>query len=654
VQALAQGVDETRLRDLLARFPGLLSPVAAELLAEIGLAAKPAGSLEAAVLLLEGRRRPGVEGLVDAAWDQGILLPAPLRELIAEAGGVSDAADAVAVRDQQDLWARILSDPALGGRPTPLFVVQEHARAHFHHHRTGCAPGALAIAINGLRQVVAAEPDDLPGLSEDRRLLVDALIDDYQDRHLREVLLEARALVDRPPVPTQGRDLLPFAHELLLCKVLLHCHDRFDAPDDLKRVVRITDQVVAGSNEHLRARWESAVSGALSDLGVSEGPAGAGGAAGIADVVMARLHDDRKDVARNYLARALSKLFHRTGQMEYLDRLLRVEQTMVDSPYGSPAQRAMHHANLGTNFILRFEMSGDAADLDNAIAELHEALPLIPQRDTSRTRAMLGIALGGRAQVTESAADLREAIDWATRSLDNLSANNFEYANRNNNLGWLHLVLWRSTADPAHLDQAVSRLEIAVRRSASASRGRAWRMFGLADALSYRYEVERRQSDFVRAYRFFYRGTAMTMDAYPGVALYGLSVWARWLDAMHQWTEAARVYGLALRAEERLFRTQAVRDHKEAWLSHSKGIAGGAAYAFAQAGNPPGAVLALESSRARLLSEALESDRIMAGLLHDGHAALHTRYLAAVRRVEHLERSETGSEETLPGRLDVA
>ncbi|MFD5407094.1 hypothetical protein [Streptomyces griseorubiginosus] len=647
LQELSEGTDEARLRDLLNRFPGLLSPVAAEFVADIVLQADPPGALDAARQLLEAPRTPGIDGVLDTAWNQGLLLPASLRVLLTEASATREPDDEASTRRAQQAWAKVMAHPALLGRPLPSFVLQKYATAQLMCSRTGFAPGSLTIAVDGLSEIVEAEPADAPGLSDGRRFLAEALLDRYEAEGDAVDLREARVLLDRPPVAAQTWEeaQLPFAHELLLCKMLMKWHARFDAPDDLERVVliagEVADQLAREPRDDMQERWAAALNQAMNTFADEIGPVGDDVAISVADGYLAMIHDDRINLANSYLAEALSRLFQRTGRLDYLDRVLDLERRTVRSRHGSASRHAVDRANLGAMLLQRFKITGDSADLDEAVTEMAQAMPLIPPQHAPRAQSMLSTALCTRAQISHDRSEMAEAIDWGARAVDGTAPGHAEYANRNNNLGTLYLSHWALTDDSAALDQAIRYLQVAVRYSARTDGGRTWRILNLAIALAHRYTEQHIDRDFLRAHRFFSRVASGAPDTYPEIALKGLSFWGAQLAHRRLWPYAASAYAHALRAEEQLFRTQAVRDYKEVWLAHGDGLASEAAYALHRTGDRAGAVLALERSRARLLSESLHMDQVRAALLRDGHKAPHTRYVAAVRRLRNLERTET-------------
>jgi hypothetical protein len=122
-------------------------------------------------------------------------------------------------------------------------------------------------------------------------------------------------------------------------------------------------------------------------------------------------------------------------------------------------------------------------------------------------------------------------------------------------------------------------------------------------------------------------------------------LWGMWAADRGAWQEAAEAGGCGLEAMTRLFRTQLVREHKEAWLQAAIGLPTHAAYALARSGDAKAAAVALERGRALLLSEVLERDRADASRLADlGHAGLVRRYRLAADRLTELERADRPDE----------
>ena len=95
--------------------------------------------------------------------------------------------------------------------------------------------------------------------------------------------------------------------------------------------------------------------------------------------------------------------------------------------------------------------------------------------------------------------------------------------------------------------------------------------------------------------------------------------------------EAARAYGMALQAADRIVRTQIVRDDLADSLRGQSGLASDAAYVLASAGKTEAGAAALEAGRAHLIREALRQDSTDLQRLRElGHEDLAARYEEAV------------------------
>jgi hypothetical protein len=116
--------------------------------------------------------------------------------------------------------------------------------------------------------------------------------------------------------------------------------------------------------------------------------------------------------------------------------------------------------------------------------------------------------------------------------------------------------------------------------------------------------------DHARADALLDRIAASLEATDPESALFAAREWAE-ADAGHgRWDRAAEAYQLAQDAADELFRVQIGRRHREARLTPSGSLGARAALACVRAVRPRMAALALERSRAQLLSDALERDRL--------------------------------------------
>jgi hypothetical protein len=94
-----------------------------------------------------------------------------------------------------------------------------------------------------------------------------------------------------------------------------------------------------------------------------------------------------------------------------------------------------------------------------------------------------------------------------------------------------------------------------------------------------------------------------------------------------QWGRAAEAYGVAQDMVDRLVQVQLSRRYKEVQLRDAGLIGAGAALALARDDRPGEAATACERARARLLSDALERDRLdLDRLVASGRSDLVERY----------------------------
>lgn len=180
----------------------------------------------------------------------------------------------------------------------------------------------------------------------------------------------------------------------------------------------------------------------------------------------------------------------------------------------------------------------------------------------------------------------------------------------------------------------------AVARASTGSSDLARCLDGLAISLLDRYARTGERSDLQEGTLRYGQAcdTGLESDLESGLA--AGRRWGQWASANAQWSDAARAYGYARQAATGLFRRQLLRRHKEAWLREAQGLPAQAAYALTRAGDPDEAVVAVESGRAQLLSEALERDRADLGRLRDlGHLELVDQYRRAVDQLAVLERT---------------
>jgi transcriptional regulator with XRE-family HTH domain len=158
------------------------------------------------------------------------------------------------------------------------------------------------------------------------------------------------------------------------------------------------------------------------------------------------------------------------------------------SPSGN-AHAAMWLSNLEVALRVRFERTGDVADLESAIDAGREAVAALPAGHPDQAAAMsdLGGTLLTRYLSTGSIADLNPAVDAAKTAADSVPAGNSERAKYLSNLGRALAVRFQHTSDVADLESAIDAGREAVAALPAEHPDRPAAMFNLQAALAVRH-----------------------------------------------------------------------------------------------------------------------------------------------------------------------
>ena len=169
-----------------------------------------------------------------------------------------------------------------------------------------------------------------------------------------------------------------------------------------------------------------------------------------------------------------------------------VAMTFVARRTRDPATRITRDtlSGLGICLVRRFEQTGNAADLDAAIAAAQEAVDLTRpgHPDYPRYLSGLGICLVRRFEQTGNAADLDAAIAAAQEAVDLTRPGHPRYAIFLANLGAAHTATrFEQAGNAADLDAAVAAAQEAVDLTRPGHPNRATYLSGLANLLEARF-----------------------------------------------------------------------------------------------------------------------------------------------------------------------
>ncbi len=157
-------------------------------------------------------------------------------------------------------------------------------------------------------------------------------------------------------------------------------------------------------------------------------------------------------------------------------------------------------------------------------------------------------------------------------------------------------------------------------------------------------QLERAAEHFQRALHI------RTVETLPDKTLQTSRNLGRLYFGLGRWRQAIDAYGIAQKASDTLYRQAITEAGKRAEIGRSGEIAHHIAYALAEEGELPDAVLALEGGRARLLAEALARDRAVLEQASDGDRA---EYESAVRQVRARESELRAAELNAQGATDA-
>ncbi|MFG1947264.1 CHAT domain-containing protein [Nonomuraea sp. NPDC048826] len=176
------------------------------------------------------------------------------------------------------------------------------------------------------------------------------------------------------------------------------------------------------------------------------------------------------------------------GTSEDLDEMIAALRAGVaEVPAGDP-NAGMFRSDLGNGLLLKFQLGGGLAVLDEAIASYRRALadsPDHPERAMACTS--LGAALHFRWEVTGDAADLDESVDSHTRAAELTSRDHQNYAFYLANLGGSLAQRYRAGHRSEDAEKAAEVLREALATAPGTSPYRPGYLTNLAEVLIERY-----------------------------------------------------------------------------------------------------------------------------------------------------------------------
>ncbi|MFE3760995.1 CHAT domain-containing protein [Streptomyces sp. NPDC059104] len=156
--------------------------------------------------------------------------------------------------------------------------------------------------------------------------------------------------------------------------------------------------------------------------------------------------------------------YMRDGGREPLDRAVEMLRAAVEEPRTEEPHRSRRRAELGQALRMRFELTGEIADLDASIAVLETVLAnkALDDETLAATSSFLGLARLDRHHTFEQAADLEAAAEAVHHPAVARAAASPHHAQRLTNRAAVLTTRFRSHHDLADITQAIDDLTFAV------------------------------------------------------------------------------------------------------------------------------------------------------------------------------------------------
>jgi len=352
----------------------------------------------------------------------------------------------------------------------------------------------------------------------------------------------------------------------------------------------------------------------------------------------------------NLLGGALSLRYERTGDLADLEQSIAAQRAGVQRAL--PQDRPLLLGSLGAELRRRYQHSQDENDLNEALAAFEEAVRLAPPDSPELAYHLgnLGASYAERFYQAADPGDLDRAVEQMRAAVAATQPGSGARAYALNNLGTALGTRYSASKEPKDLEDAVEAWSQACRLAPRDSTQLPAYLNNLGYGLALRYDLSRDAQARRAATRAYEQACKLGLEAAPAESLRSARNWGEWAARRKAWAEAARGYAYGSQAMDRLYRAQLSRRSKETWLRTAPRLSLQAAYALARCGELGEAVLALERGRTRLLSETLDRDRADLESLRAVSPDLYQRYCAAAGRIARLESAELSSQ---PGSWDA-
>jgi hypothetical protein len=427
-------------------------------------------------------------------------------------------------------------------------------------------------------------------------------------------------------------------------------------PEDLRQALAVLAelagdpagrQLLAGQEAKatlLQVKNVAAVRG--EDWGLVERILAGGGAAGSGQPVTIP-PAARRAVELDAEAMSLMVEYQRGGRQQHLhDAVAKAEEAARLVPPGHGLVRFRARMNRATIRYIRYLALRDPADLE---AALDDARELVAEAPGEGERAVVTATVAAclmqrfRADPVGQEAAMRQAVRDLESVVDQVPSGSVLAPSATSLLA--DALLARAVVDRsgADADRAVALFQAVADAEPAGAALAVGVDLVLADALSTRAALTGRPDHAEAVTRAMREGCRAGLSSVAPTTFEAAVSWGQLAWDREAWAEAGEAFAIAVRALHRLAGVQLQRGQAETALRRGADLAARATYALVRAGGRKRleeAVVALETGRALLLSDALERDRFdVDRLAAEGHAELAARYRQTADDLAALERT---------------
>jgi len=300
--------------------------------------------------------------------------------------------------------------------------------------------------------------------------------------------------------------------------------------------------------------------------------------------------------------------------------------------------------NLGTGLMERYMRFGKEKDLKRSIEVCEQAVALTLPNSTNFSGYLTNLAKGLwlRYAYLADIEDLRRSIEVYEQAVAltlQYSPDSPELPSRLNSLGIGLIDRYIQFGELIDLQRSIEVKEKAVALTPSNSPELSSRLNSLGVSLSNRYTRSGSLEDLQQGIEAFRKAIQQKLVAPLEHCLRAARNWLNWAFERSSWQEMAEAYPRLKATSDTLVATQLRREHQEAFLKDTEGLAVKMAYAYLQLNQIPDAVEVIEQGVARLLSAALMRSRADLNQLQRDALGLATAYQQQVTTLQNAERA---------------